>query len=458
MIQRFMQSLGRLWTSVSFRLTLNYGLLAIVTTLLLLFFIYFQVLGALHTQRFRQIENTAQRLQVVHEEGGRADLVRALELTLSDRIDSSRELYLLLDEEGERLVGNFDRPPRSFGAYHGIFEASIVQDGRHVLGHLKTLSFPDGLKLLVGHDSSEIDDVMSLIARSVAAAVVVALLLIGVGVYIFRRELDYRVGTIRRTAEKIGSGQLSERIPLSSVDDEFTHLSRDINTMLDRIEVLMKGVRHVSDTIAHNLRTPMMRILGHLRTAQQPGRSVADVLAANQYAIDEIDNLNVLFGKLLQIAEMEAGVQRQTFRQCRLDVIAADVVDMYEAYAEDRNVALSLSASEECVVHGDPDLIASALANLVDNAVKYACSTVHVSVAQQDGAEACVVVQDDGPGVPSADLVNIEKHFYRLDPSTPGHGLGLASVRAIVGLHDGSLRMTNTFPGLQARMSLPLST
>lgn len=455
MINSDENTLSRLWSSISFRLTLNYGLLAILTTLILIVFIYFQIMGALHTEYFRQITTSAQRLTVAFEEGGRSELIKAIELTLSDRIDSEREVYLLLDASGHKLAGNLDALPHLSSIHTDIFEASLLQDGEPTPGHVKIQHFPDGATLVVGHDLSELGDITSLIGQAIVAAIVLALLLVILGTFIFRQELEYRVSTIRRTTQKIGPGQLSQRIPLSG-DDEFTLLNRDINAMLDRIETLMKGTRHISDTIAHNLRTPLTRIVGRLRTAQRPGRSLAEILEANQFAIDEIDNLNVLFGKLLQIAEIEAGIQRQAFRPCKLDMIAADVVDMYETFAEDKGLNLTLHAKDQVTIQGDPNLLASAFANLVDNAVKYARTKVDVEVTAQAGGRACVAVWDDGPGLPSSEYSQLGRHFYRLDPGSEGYGLGVTSVLAIVDLHNGQLVFSDSQPGLRATIYFPV--
>ncbi len=455
MIRNMMKRLGLLRTSVSFQLTLNYGLLVILTTLVLVVFIYFQFMSAFHAQRYRQIELSSQRLVAVFEGGGRADLIRVIEHTLSDRIDSDREVYLLVDEQGNRLAGNLDSVPVSFMSYQNIFEASIVEDGKVAKGHVKMILLTDGSVLFVGHDTREIDAISSLIANSVLVALFAALLLIAVGAAIFRRELEYRVSTVRRTTEKIGAGQLSQRIPLSGVEDEFTHLNRDINTMLDRIEALMNGVRHVSDTIAHNLRTPLMRVMSSLRRIQQPGRSLGEVQVATQLAVDEIENLNVLFGKLLQITEMEAGVKRQAFRPCRLDAIVRDVTEMYEAYAEDKGLQLTLDIPASIFVRADPDLTASALANLLDNAMKYAATSVGISVLGSESGQVRLVVQDDGPGVPPDELSHLGTRFHRLNSSYPGHGLGLSSVLAIVRLHEGSLHFSDAEPGLKATICLP---
>jgi signal transduction histidine kinase len=447
----------RQWNSISFRLTLNYGLLAIFTTSILIVFIYVQFIGALRTEYSRQITATAQRLIAAFEDGGSDALISAIGLTLSDRIDSDREIYLLVDEDGRKLAGNLAISPQLNSTNTEVFDAEVIQNGFPTRGYLKIQTLADGKILVVGQDSSEIGDITSLIGRATAAAILLAVLMVLLGTYIFRGELAYRVSHIRRTTQQIGAGKLSKRISAPTGDDEFTLLNRDINTMLDRIELLMKSARHISDTIAHNLRTPLTRIIGALRAAQRPGVSLAEALKTNQQAIEGIEGLSVLLEKLLQIAEMEAGIQRRSFKPCELDIIVTDVVQMHEALAEDKGISLHRANLDSVTLYGDVNLLASALANLLDNAVKYATSRVVVEVVKQ-GRTGLITIEDDGPGLPATEYEHLGKHFYRSDPSSEGHGLGLTSVMSIVGLHGGTLSFSNAQPGLRVIVSLPLDS
>ncbi|MVW80122.1 sensor histidine kinase [Bordetella sp. 02P26C-1] len=445
------------WRSISFRLTLNYGILAILTTLILIAFLYYEVIGALRTEYTRQITASAKRLSAAYEEGGRTALAAALELTLADRIDSGREIYLLLDEKGNKIAGNLDRPPAAHDSYVGVFEGEVLQDGIPTRGHLQIQTLAGGETLVVGHDLSEMGDISAMIWQAIVAAFVLAALLVIIGTYIFRGELAYRVSHIRRTTQQIAAGQLSKRVSTAESDDEFALLNRDINSMLDRIELLMKSARHISDTIAHNLRTPLTRIVGGLRAAQQPSASPQQVLQANQRAVEEIERLSVMLEKLLQISEMQAGIQRRSFKACELHTIVGDVVEMYTTLAEDKNVSMTLTHSEPVNVHGDANLLASALANLVDNAVKYASREIRVAVFRS-GQSGRVVISDDGPGVPADQYEHLGKHFYRLDPSLEGHGLGLTSVLSIVELHGGTIVFSDAQPGLSVILTLPVNS
>ncbi|MGH8842014.1 MAG: histidine kinase dimerization/phospho-acceptor domain-containing protein, partial [Advenella sp.] len=369
MIGQFVRFLDRTWNSISFRLTFNYGMLAIFSILVLMAFIYLQVVGALHSQLQRQIASTTHRLVTDFEAGGSDRLIRSLAFTLSDDVDSDKGLYLLLNQTGEKVIGNLDAAPVS--RLSEIAEADVSNEGVALSGRFKVSMLDDGSTLVVGVDLAETNRTIALIGQACLVTLFVALMLVIVGTFIFRRELDFRVSSIHKTATQISSGQLSSRIPLSEIHDEFYHLSYEINSMLDRIEALMKGVRHVSDTIAHNLRTPLTRIISRLRTVQRPGHSAQEVMQATHFAVQEIENLNQLFEKLLQISEIEAGVHRQRFRICDFSAIADDVIDLYSAFAEDRHHQLSLNVQGDCHIQGDADLLASMLANLVDNALKY---------------------------------------------------------------------------------------
>lgn len=458
MFKRLGLTLRSLWSSIAFSLTLTYGLLAVVTTLVLLAFIHLQTVGVLHGQIYRQTTARALYLVTEFEEGGREAVISAIDSALTDRLEIDHQIYLYLDELGNKLAGNLDETSDVPGPDLSVAEIRGSRDGTAVYGRMQSIVLPDNSVLIVGRDLKDMYDIKALIGRASLAAILVALILVACGTYVFRKELELRVGTIRRTAAQISSGQFKQRIPASTSDDEFAHLNRDINDMLDRVESLMQGVRHVTDTIAHNLRTPLTRVLGRLRTVQRPGTQPEQVLDATQFAIREIENLTVLFDKLLQIAEIEAGVQRQKFSVVDLSTIAMDVVELYEPFAEENGIKLAFVPGKPCEVVGDADLLASAVANVVDNGLKYARSRVTVQVDHTDRQTVRINVSDDGPGVPDAERKRIGTHFYRLNPDMDGYGLGLTSVWAITRLHNGKVRLDDAEPGLSVAIELPAST
>jgi signal transduction histidine kinase len=301
-------------------------------------------------------------------------------------------------------------------------------------------------------------DIERLVWHALFAGGAVALLLVVGGALLFRRQLEHKVGTIRRTALEIEAGDLSRRIPISDVEDEFARLNRDINRMLDRIEHLIDGVRHVSNAIAHDLRTPLGRIRSRLEEALRPGNITTQLAGTAGFAIQEVDELIRMLDRLLQIAEAESGAHRQSFAPVSLAVVVNDVVELYDATAEAEGITLVSEIEGQPVTLGDKNLITSALVNLIDNALKYAGSGATVRVrATQDRDAVSMIVQDDGPGIPPAERSRVIERFYRLDQSRslPGNGLGLSIVAATASLHWGKLELEDAAPGLIARIVLP---
>jgi signal transduction histidine kinase len=305
----------------------------------------------------------------------------------------------------------------------------------------------------------DLREIEQLLLRALIVGSAIAVLLAIGGAVIFRRQLEHRVAAIRRTVLEIEAGDLSRRIPVSDARDEFTLLNRDINHMLDQIESLMDGVKSVSNAIAHDLRTPLGRIRGQLDEALRPGTTREKLSETASAAILGIDELTTVFDKLLQIAEAESGTRRQSFQPIALKEITRDVVELYDATAEDNEVALVVDDNDsEPTALGDKDLLASATANLIDNALKYSgrMATIRVG-ATEERHTVSIVVRDNGPGIPAEERAKVITRFYRLDRSRslPGNGLGLPIVAAISHLHGGMLSLDDAGPGLIARITLP---
>jgi signal transduction histidine kinase len=316
---------------------------------------------------------------------------------------------------------------------------------------------PDGGFLYVGRDLSEQDSIRDLVIKALLAGAGASLLVLVIGALLFRHQIEKRIGEIRRTARRIEAGDLTQRIPVSS-EDEFGRLSVDINRMLDRIGHLMDGVRHVSNAIAHDLRTPLGRIRSRLDEAVRRETTAASLSTAASSAIEGIDELILVFDKLLQIAEAESGMRAKSFEAVDLNAIARDMVELYDASAEERQVSLRPAGDGSVLAAVDRNLVASAVASLIDNAIKYAGpgATVEVGAYAQPQSVA-IVVRDNGPGIPEAERPRVTERFYRLDSSRnlPGNGLGLSIVSAIATLHGGALQLEDASPGLLARIVLP---
>lgn len=449
--------LRRLWRSVGFRLAFYYGFLVAITMLAALGIVYLQTVGVLHQRMARQVALTGQQLLASVNESGVEAVSAVISGALTDGHNADSEIYLLLDPQGHTLAGNLDHASGPL-AWHGATQRRVLRDGRNVEAYLVAQALPGGGTLVVGQDLRDQEMIESLVASASAAAGIVAVLLLIGGTFVFRQELERSVGAVRLTATRIATGgELQERVAESGEDDEFALLNREINTMLDRIESLMDGVRHVSNTIAHNLRTPLTRILVRLRNAEQTDTDPAQRREAIGAAIHEIEELTLVFEKLLQIAEAEAGARRRSFTPVSLDVIATDVLDLYEAVAEAQGTRLLREPDDTVRLSGDRDLLAGAVANLLDNALKYAGPGAVIRIGTQETPEGVrLTVQDNGPGVPAAELARLGTRFHRLHPDgAAGHGLGLASVQAVATLHGGRLHFENAAPGLRAVLQLP---
>ncbi|MDN2709976.1 ATP-binding protein [Janthinobacterium sp. SUN118] len=448
-----MRSLHR---SIAARLALGYGVLVALSIAVVCGLFYFGTIGVLDRSVDRKLVLLSERLAALYRPEDASRTAAEIAHLLTDRTDSDTEIFLLVGADGHRVAGNLSAWPDTASPVGQLLHRDVTREGRRVPARLLIRDLDGGARLFVGRDMEEGESIRTLVLRSLAFGGGVAVLLAVAGAWLFRRQLEARIGQIRRTAAEIEAGDLSRRIPVSS-EDEFGLLSRDINRMLDRIEHLMDGVRHVSNAIAHDLRTPLGRIRNKLDGALRQQQSVVAYAGAAQAAIDDIDDLTRVFDKLLQIAAAESGMRPENFDDIDLQQIGADIVEMYEATADEQGVLLVQMYGDGVPARGDRNLLGSALASLVDNAIKYAGpgATVEVS-AGSDAQGSWLAVRDNGPGVPPEELPKLTQRFYRLDKSRhlPGNGLGLSIVAAIAVLHGGSLEIEDAAPGLRLRLRL----
>jgi signal transduction histidine kinase len=450
--------MSRIWGSVAFRLALGYGILAVGSTLVVSAVFYFGTVGVVAHRADAKLRVLSHRLEEHYVARGPEAVRREVELLLTDGIDQDTEVYELIDADRRVITGNvagWTPSPAESGA---LENRGIIRNGQPSISRLLPRVLPDGAIVVVGRDLRDQFDIEQIVWRALAVGAVCAVALAILGALVFRRRLEGRVAAIRRTAYEIEAGDMSRRVPISGGEDEFARLGSDINRMLDHIEHLMDGVRHVSNAIAHDLRTPLGRIRSQLDEGLRRTKPTAQLAGTARLAIDQIDDLIRVFDRLLQIAEAEAGTRRQSFAPVRLGAIIGDVADLYDAEAEAHSITLLAEFADVATTLGDKNLLASAVANLVDNALKYAGdgATVRVrSVRSRDSVS--LVVEDNGPGIPAGERHRVVERFYRIDASrsVPGNGLGLSIVASIASLHWGSLRLEDAAPGLRAAIVLP---
>lgn len=452
-------SLSHLWRSVGFRLVFYYGFLVTITMIVTVIVVYMQTVIVLDRGMERQITLLGQEMAARFHEGGAPALAQEVVRALADGRNSDTEIFLYVDPGGSKIAGNLDKPPRDTNGRDTGRRMLVARGGQQVMAYVSVQSMPDGSRLFVGSDFRDQQAIESLVTGGIEAASVVALVLLIGGLFAFRHGLERSVEGIRRTLTRVATGAIEERVKPTGRGDEFALLANDINTMLDRIELLMNGVRHVSDAIAHNLRTPLTRILSRLRTvAEAPDTSAAHRQIFDDAAI-HIEDLIAVFEKLLQIAEAEAGARRIPFEPVSITSVIREVIDFYEVVADQQGATLRCETSDDAIVLGDPGLLASAIANLVDNALKYGGTGATVTVESSASRDQVLLaVTDNGPGVPERERTRLGTRFLRLDRSVPGHGLGVAGVAAVVALHGGHIRFDDAGPGLIVRMEFARHT
>ena len=447
--------------NTTFRLAQVYMALFGVSVAILLGFIYWATAGTLARQTDAAIAAEIVGLSEHYRRAG----TNGLATVIRDRIardPRGASVYLLAGPRLAPLVGNLDRWPEAVGDAEGWLRFRLSEPGRDGITprrvRARQFELAGGLFLLVGRDIREIEAFEDLMIRAIAWGLAITLLLGGVGAAAMARSSARRIEAINQASREIMSGDLSRRIPTRGTGDDFDQLAANLNRMLDQIEMLMAGVRHVSDNIAHDLRTPLTRLRGQLETLKDRAGAAPGERALVEQAVAEADGLLATFNALLRIAQIEAGARRGNFADLDLAAIARDVAELYEPLAQEKSLRLTVGAADPVAFRGDRDLLFQALVNLVDNAVKYTPAGGSVSLAvsaETDGAR--LVVADSGPGIPPEDRIRALGRFTRLETSrgAPGNGLGLSLVEAVAKLHGGEVFLDDNQPGLKIAVTLP---
>jgi signal transduction histidine kinase len=321
---------------------------------------------------------------------------------------------------------------------------------------------PGGYRLVVSRDSTRMTVLERRFWYGLAGAVGILCVFGILGGILIRRTLLSRVQTVQQTVSAIMLGDLTRRLPTQSSGDELNTLSQTINGMLTQIELLVQGVRNVSNSIAHDLRTPLAELRARLEELSLTRPSKEHTFAEIEAAVADVDRVIGIFNALLRLAEIDSGMRRSGFVTVDLAEVAAAAVEFYQPAAELNGSRLQLVRSGPALVSGDRVLLAQALSNLIDNALKYTPpkGDVIVSVKRRADRSVEVAVADSGPGIPDADKSKVVQRFYRGDASrgTPGVGLGLSVVDAVARLHGATLELDNNHPGLRASMVLMQDT
>lgn len=454
-----MKRFGRLVKTTTFRLALLYTALFAGSVGVLFAFVFINSSVFAERQIEAAIEAEVQGFQDTYRREGLDGLRGAIARRVDPNVRTDG-VYILVDAMGRRVAGNLTSWPRNTKADDLWISFSIVEmaSADSSLADVRALQFliPGGYELLVGRDVRDTRDFRAQLLRSfnIGLGFTVALGLIG-GIFISRSIMG-RVERITQTCRRIMRGDLSQRIDGAGQTDELARLSESVNDMLDQIERLMKGVRNVSDNIAHDLRTPLNRLRSHLETALANATDQNEVRSL-EVAIAEADSLLTTFAALLKIARAEASLT-SSFECVNLGTVAEDVADLYLPLAEEKEIEFGVSIDFTVEAWGNPSLIAQAFANLTDNALKFTPNggKVTFSVVGEEG-KSVFVVTDTGPGIPPESRERVFDRLFRLDDSrsTPGSGLGLSLVGAVANSHGLKVELEDNKPGLRVRVVFP---
>jgi signal transduction histidine kinase len=310
---------------------------------------------------------------------------------------------------------------------------------------------------LSGEDLNDMAGFARTINRGLAIGVILLCVLASAaGISVTRRTVA-RIEAINATSRAVMASGLGKRIPTRGTKDEWDQLAQNLNSMLERIEDLVRGIKEVSDNIAHDLRTPLMRMRGRLEVALRARRNGEADEALIARTVTELDEVLKTFSSLLRISAVEARERTVGFGSVDLGKLAAEVTDLFDAAAEERGIHLRCAAAATAPVLGDRDLLFETLSNLIDNALKHGQGDVEVSVEPEGAAGVRLRVRDHGPGIPSGERKHVFQRFYRLERSrtTPGNGLGLSLVQAVAQLHGAELALVDAAPGLAVELRFP---
>ncbi len=450
----------RLLRTNAVRLATVYFALFAVSVLALLGLIYFSISGFVERQTEAIIRAEIRGLADQYERGGLAGLIDTIHARVAGQ-QVHATLYLVTNERLEPLAGNLTDWPSAVPLRPGWIKFAVeARDGGitetdTVLASVFVLS--GGYRLLVGRDLSDSEAFRARMNHTLVWAGWLTFALGVAGAVFTTRNMLHRVEMMNRTSERIIRGDLSQRLTLNGSGDEFDQLAANLNLMLDRIEQLLAGMRHVTQNIAHDLRTPLARMRSRLEVALLERPTPERYVTTLRDTIGDADHLLATFNALLSIATAEAGSRRDLLVVVDLAKIAGSMAELYEPVAEEKGLTFTVSSDTIVPVKGNLHLLSQAIANLLDNAIKYTPAGGVTLSIRRDRATARIEVADTGPGIPVSQREAVFNRFVRLEASRsrPGNGLGLSLVRAVAKLHGGEVWLEDNEPGLRAVLTLP---
>lgn len=465
--------LAQLWRTTTVRLTALFMLIFVIFAVVLLGLITWQTSIQLQRQQTDAIDREVGQFKRLDGDAGFRGTIVAVQRLASQ---PGPGIYFLADPSGQLIVGNVtDLPPEVLaepGTYSFNYskprpfddpDAGEAATQRQGYAMVRSEKLTSGLILVVGRDVVERRGFTAIVLQWFAVGAGGILLFSLVAGVVTAVRVLRRIDTISSTSEKIMSGSLSERVPVTKRNDEFDALATNLNLMLDRIEKLMQGMKEVTDNVAHDLKTPLTRLRNKAESALRDGQGEDTRKEALETTIEESDKLIKTFNALLMIARAEAGTPSGVLSEIDLSAVVSDVAELYGPLAEDEGLTLETDIPPGIRINGNRELLGQALVNLIENALKYyepedgKAGRINVSL-KRDGSRVRIDVADNGPGIAPEDRGRVVERFVRLEKSRtePGSGLGLSLVAAVARLHKGELRLEDNAPGVRAVVELPM--
>ena len=469
-----MTAFGKLIRTTAFRLTLAYLFLFALFAASLLGYFAWNTRRLITEQITSTVNAETGEISEIFARRGLRDLVSTIE---NRALRPGANLYLVTAPTGQAIAGNVGSLAPGVMATTGWSETAYRRfDEQDTADHralVRVSELSSGFRLLIGRDLEERRRLFGIVAKAAQWSILIVVVLgLGGGIFVARRVLR-RIDAMTGTTRRIMAGDLSGRLPVGRSGDELDRLAENLNAMLERIEALMMGLKEVSDNIAHDLKTPLTRLRNRAEEALAKSGSETEYRTALERTIEESDGLIRTFNALLMIARAESGQARGNMDDFDAADVANGIHELYEPLAEDDGMTLRVK-TVPAPLHGNRELISQALANLVENAIKYgkpipaaqplsadavagSDSREILIEARRDGDQVLLSVTDRGPGIPQADRRHAVERFVRLEASRtqPGSGLGLSLASAVATLHGGELRLGDAHPGLTATLAIP---
>lgn len=455
--------LARIFKTFTFRLALVYVGLFSLSAIILFAFIYTFAMRYIDSQISDTIRIQYSYLLNEYKENGSSGVEERIKNLIAEDEEGTR-IFLLVNREYEKIAGNLNEWPKS-----PVKEANYEKEGEWVHFYIESINFPNGIRvkalmvplskwrwMVIGQSLQGSEKVEQTIMQTFWASLLLTLAMAFIGAIIMTRSVISRINIINRSAQTIIRGNISARIPFAKGGDEFDELSLNLNRMLDRIEMLLLSLSQFANNIAHDLRSPLNRIINRLDAGLRSIEPTNPAYRLLEKNIREMEELVATFNSILKISELEANPDFIRFTDCDLNEIIGNLVEFYEPYAEEKKIGLKSTLISPLIIRGEKNLLTQAFANLIDNAIKFTPDGGKISISCHIAADSIeVTVADSGPGISPEYRDKVFEKFFRLEQSrnTKGNGLGLSLVAAIARIHKAKITLEDNAPGLCVRLS-----